>query len=137
MTSSPNAACPCGSGRKYKKCCRVLHHGEVAPSAEALMRSRYSAYALGLADHIMRSTHPDSPHHGTDAAGWRAELQRFCRITRFEGLSVESATTFGETARVRFHAKLLQRGRDASFTEESLFRRVQGRWLYVEAVGQA
>ena len=137
MVRSPNAACPCGSGRKYKKCCRVLHNGQAAPSAEALMRSRYSAYALGLADYVMGTTHADSPHRGTDPGRWRADLQQFCRLTRFEGLIVESASSCGQTARVRFRAALRQRDRDASFTEESLFRRVEGRRLYVEAVRHA
>ena len=40
--------CPCGSGQSYTTCCGPWHAGVPAPTAEALMRSRYSAYVLGL-----------------------------------------------------------------------------------------
>lgn len=40
--------CPCGSQIEYKSCCGVYHQGaRVAPTPEALMRSRYTAYSLG------------------------------------------------------------------------------------------
>jgi SEC-C motif-containing protein len=39
-------ACPCGSGRRLDDCCGHYHRGAAAPTAEALMRSRYSAYVL-------------------------------------------------------------------------------------------
>ncbi len=50
---SPNLPCPCGSGLKYKKCCQKYHKGALPSTALLLMKSRYSAYALGLADYIM------------------------------------------------------------------------------------
>ena len=50
--------CPCGSGRAYVACCGPLHDGEPAATAEALMRSRYSAYVLGHTDHVFRTWHP-------------------------------------------------------------------------------
>lgn len=55
-------ACPCGSGLPYKACCKVYHDGKELPeSAEALMRSRYSAYAKKLVKYIVDTTHPENP----------------------------------------------------------------------------
>ena len=39
--------CPCGLGEDYGSCCGRFHHGAAAPAAELLMRSRYSAFAVG------------------------------------------------------------------------------------------
>ncbi|HEX5804075.1 MAG TPA: YchJ family metal-binding protein, partial [Azospira sp.] len=51
-TATPTAPCPCGSDQPYARCCGRWHAGEPAPSAEALMRSRYAAYVLGLSDYL-------------------------------------------------------------------------------------
>ena len=50
--------CPCGTGKEYSHCCGIYHQGQPAPTAEALMRSRYSAYAIGHVDYIIRTTWP-------------------------------------------------------------------------------
>ena len=51
--------CPCGSGGSYGECCGPLHDNRVqAGTAEQLMRSRYSAYAMGRLDHVFRTWHP-------------------------------------------------------------------------------
>lgn len=92
------------------------------------MRSRFSAYALGLVDYVLHTTHPDGPHHGR--YGQREEVERFCAHTAFEGLEVLDAHQEGDRGEVRFHARLSQGGRDASFGEQSVFFRVDGRWLY-------
>src|SRR5689334_9579352 len=88
MKISPNDPCPCHSGLKYKKCCRPYHNGMPAPSPEALMRSRYSAYALNKPDYIMQTTHPEGPHWHENPAAWRVELEAFSLGTRFEGLQI-------------------------------------------------
>ena len=92
------------------------------------MRSRYSAYALGLVDYVLNTTHPDGPHHGR--YGQREEVQAFCRNTAFEGLKVLDASEDGDRGEVAFHATLSQNGADVSFGERSVFFRVNGRWLY-------
>ena len=53
--------CPCGNG-VYQACCQPFHlHTGLAPTAEALMRSRYSAFALGgLGDYLLQTWHPDT-----------------------------------------------------------------------------
>jgi SEC-C motif-containing protein len=52
--------CPCDSGLPYTQCCQPLHIGQAAPSALVLMRSRYSAYVLGLMQYLMQTWHPDT-----------------------------------------------------------------------------
>ena len=127
---SPNAPCPCGSGAKTKRCCGRYHRGAPAPTPEALMRSRYAAYALGDAAYIQRTTHPGGPHWEPDAAAWARSILVFCRSTDFEALEVRAASEDGERGEVTFRAQLVQGGRDASFVERSRFLRVEGRWLY-------
>src|SRR5207247_9631037 len=51
-------ACPCGLGDDYESCCGRLHAGAPAPTAESLMRSRYSAFAVGDAGYLLRTWHP-------------------------------------------------------------------------------
>ena len=51
--------CPCGSGRPYEECCETYIEGrETAPTAEALMRSRYAAHTLGKYDYLNETVHP-------------------------------------------------------------------------------
>lgn len=119
--------CPCGSGKPYAGCCRPYHTGKPAPTPEALMRSRYSAYALDKPDYIMHTTHPQSPHWQPDRTAWRADLSAFSTGVRFVGLRVLATTE----NTVTFRAILMQGTRDVSFTERSTFERVDGRWLYL------
>lgn len=135
MKLGPNAPCPCGSGLKHKRCCLPILKGGAAASPEALMRSRYTAFALGRADHILGTTHPDSPHHQRDPAVWRAEVAEFSAATRFEGLKILAASAEGDTGHVTFRATLSQGARDTSFTERSMFHKVGGRWLYHSGEG--
>src|SRR5688572_10372353 len=66
MTKKPgggaeSTACPCRSGRERSACCGPYLDGDrAAPTAEALMRSRYSAHVEGLVDYLRDTLHPDS-----------------------------------------------------------------------------
>lgn len=105
-------------------------------SAEKLMRSRFSAYAVGDADYIIDTTHPANPGYTTERASWKEDITRFCTLTQFVALEV-LATANGasdDEAFVEFRATLTQLGKDASFTERSKFVRENGRWLYVAGV---
>ena len=130
------ARCKCCSRRHYRRCCQPLHEGQGAPTAEALMRSRYCAYALGLADYILATTHPEGPQFQHDEVAWRAQVLAFCAGTRFQGLRVVPATASAassestEEAWVSFYASLNQSGVDASFGERSRFLKHLGRWCY-------
>ena len=126
MKLNPLEPCPCASGQLYKACCQPLHKGAAPPTPERLMRSRYSAYKLGLTDYIMSTTHPDGPHYQANRAQWKREIEAFCRTTQFVHLDVLSAV--GDS--VLFRATLFAGTRDVSFTEISLFRQHNGRWKY-------
>jgi SEC-C motif domain protein len=121
-TSKP---CPCDSGRNYAGCCAPLHAGEPAPSAEALMRSRYSAYVMRLSDYLLDSWHPTT----------RPESMAFDRAdtTRWLGLEVKGhAEIAADMASVEFVARWREGGHRAQRLHEiSRFERVKGRWLYV------
>ena len=133
-----NAACVCGSGRKARACCLPLHEGAAASSPEALMRSRYAAYATARVGYLVATTHPDSPHRGADTRTWAEELRAYCAALVCEGLTVHEAGEDADGGYVAFTARLRLDGRDVSFRERSRFRRVDGRWTYLDGeVGAA
>lgn len=121
-----NMNCPCHSGSSYETCCKPFHSGEPAPTPLALMRSRYSAYALNLADYIMETTDPDGPMFEKNRDAWRNHLLEFSENTTFTGLKIDDSAQ--DT--VTFTALLQSGNKDASFTEKSLFVNKNGRWLY-------
>ncbi len=130
MEISPHSPCPCTSGRPYAACCGPLHGGQPAADAEALMRSRYSAYVLKDAEYLLASWHPDTrpaPLSLHEAAGQR---------TQWLGLSVDLHRMTGEdTAEVRFVARYRVGGGSAvRMSEHSRFVREAGRWYYLDAV---
>lgn len=51
--------CYCHSGKPYSQCCQRYHQGEKAATPLALMRSRYSAFVLGLGEYLWKTHHPD------------------------------------------------------------------------------
>ncbi len=122
--------CPCHSQKLYRDCCERYHKGEPPENALALMRSRYAAYALGLVDYIIATTHPKNSHYLEDHTKWKEEILRFSQATHFEGLTIHEFVDDAQTAYVTFTAILKQKGNDASFTEKSRFEKVDGRWLY-------
>lgn len=130
MSEESPSSCPCGSGQPYKRCCRPLHRGQASPSAERLMRSRFSAYALGLGGYILKSTYPGGPMDREDVAAWRAEVADFCATTRFESLKILATAEEGEDALVHFRATLRRGDRLIPMEERSRFRRHRGRWAY-------
>lgn len=130
MSRKPADPCPCGLAADYTACCGRFHAGEAAPDAERLMRSRYSAYARGLADYLRQTWHPDTrPAELTldDAPGQR---------THWLGLTVHEHTITGaDSADVRFTARYRIGGGSAvKMTEHSRFQRIEGRWYYLDAV---
>ena len=129
MTTSANSPCPCGSGDKYKRCCQRLHLGELAQNALLLMKSRYSAYVVGDAEYIMKTTHPACEQFDAERTRWLRGIARFSRETQFLGLTIVNFTDGATSAYVTFRAQLQQNARDASFTEKSFFV-LEQRWLY-------
>jgi SEC-C motif domain protein len=120
--------CPCGSGRPYADCCGPIHRGtSTAATAEALMRSRYSAFALGDSDHLLRSW-----HSATRPA--RLRLDPGTRWTGLEILDTERGGVFDTTGTVTFRAHYREAGRPGTVQERSRFRHEDGRWVYLDAL---
>lgn len=117
--------CPCGSGRPYAACCGPLHGGQAAPTAETLMRSRYSAYVLGLEAYLLATWHPSTRPEELDLA---AEPP-----PKWLGLEIRRHTQADEShAVVEFVARYRVAGRGQRLHETSRFVREEGRWLYVD-----
>lgn len=126
LTIQPDDACPCGSGRTYRTCCGPAHAGTAADTAEALMRSRYSAYVLGLKDYLLATWHastraPDLNLATTPPTRWLGLQVRQHRLTGEHAAIVEFVARYrlGGGSAVRLH-------------ETSRFVREDGRWYYVD-----
>ncbi|MBM6399400.1 YchJ family protein [Phycicoccus sonneratiae] len=124
--------CPCGglpSGASLGECCAPVIEGErLAPTAEALMRSRYTAYALADGDHLHRTWHPRTRPAGVDPEPW-------VRWVGLEVLDVVDGEAGQDAGVVEFRARWVagegrtrQRG---EVHERSAFARRAGRWFYV------
>ena len=123
-------ACPCFSGALYSACCRPLHLGRAASNALALMRSRYSAYALGKVTYIIETTCKGQPAFEENISAWRAQIEAFCRSTKFVSLQVHDFSEQQNTAWVSFTAGLEQAGQPVSLAERSRFLRRKEKWYY-------
>lgn len=136
MAPAPDDAsrCPCGTGEVYGACCGPLHAGRrEAPTAEALMRSRFSAFAADDAAYLLRTWHPSTRP---------AELELDASILwqRLEILDAQGGP-FDDAARVRFAAHYRSRPGTPPEDrvrgvqrEDSGFLREGGRWFYVDGV---
>ena len=121
-------ACPCGSGRDYAACCGPLHAGAPAPDAEALMRSRYSAYVREDADYLLRSWHPSTR---PDALAFDEPRPAWLKLE-----VLWHRSTGPDSAEVEFVARYrIGGGRVVRMREHSRFLREDGRWYYLDAVG--
>lgn len=117
--------CPCGSGVGYATCCGPLvEDGVPARTAEALMRSRYTAFALGRDDHLWRTWHPRTrpAEVGSGDVAW-------------SGLRIVEVVDGGpqdDRGVVEFEAHFSDDDGPGVMRERSLFERRGGRWTYLE-----
>ena len=126
-----SADSPCGSGWAYSACCGPWHEGLLqgvhAPTPQALMRSRYSAYVLRLPDYLLATW------HGATAPG---ELEM--PPVKWLGLEVRHAAMEGDAGVVEFVARCRNAftGRAERMHELSRFVREPsgeaGRWYYID-----
>lgn len=119
--------CPCGSGRDYTACCGPIIRGkEKAPTAEALMRSRYSAYVKGEIDHIVSSCTQDDAMDRESTENW----SRKADWKGLEILRVEKGGPDDTEGVVEFAARYTMDGRKEEHRETANFIRKEGAWLY-------
>lgn len=123
--------CPCESKRTFDRCCEPFVLGrEFPPTAQALMRSRFTAYALGRADYLAKTT-ALVEREKLDVE----ELGRYCRAVKCISLKILQTEAGGpedETGVVVFFAKLLINGKRMLHREKSRFVREDGHWMYLD-----
>ena len=124
---APRCLCPCGAGRNYAACCARFHVGPLhlhAPTAEALMRSRYSAHVLELGGYLLDTWH---------ASTRPADVPTFDPALRWLGLEVRRHAMLADgSAVVEFVARSKLAGRAQRLHESSRFVMEAGRWFYVD-----
>ncbi len=122
MGAMTSRTCPCGLPATYDACCGRFHTGRAAaPTAESLMRSRYSAFVTGDAGYLLRTWHPRTRPE-------RLDLDPRMRWTGLEILDTAGGSAFHTTGTVEFRASY----RGGALRERSRFERVDGAWVYVD-----
>jgi SEC-C motif domain protein len=120
--------CPCGTGLSYAECCGRLHDGTVsAATAEQLMRSRYSAFAVGDPAYLLATWHPSTRPRTLD-------LDPDLRWTGLDVLATTGGSLLAAEGTVEFRASYRAGGRDGAQHENSRFVRDGGRWHYLDGV---
>lgn len=119
--------CPCGTGLPYAECCGPLHAGGRAVTAEALMRSRFSAFATGDVAYLTRTWHPRTRPRDLD-------LDPDLRWYRLDVLRTERGGLLDDDGVVEFRAHYRSPEGRGTLHEVSRFVRERGAWLYVDGV---
>ena len=119
-------SCPCESGLHYKNCCQpYLEQIKDAPTAEALMRSRYTAFVLKNEAYLRYSWHPDycpADIHVNEKTKWL-------------GLKIKKTNAGGKgdsSGEVEFIARSRLNGKASRLHETSRFTRLDSRWVYLD-----
>ncbi|MCV9387177.1 YchJ family protein [Reichenbachiella ulvae] len=123
--------CPCCSGKSYEECCESVIAEQSAPTALALMRSRYSAYTCVDGEYLMATTHSRtrSKYNKEDLENWGRENQ----WTQLEIVSVEHGRINDDRGIVEFKAYFEDvKGQKHIHHERSNFIKENGKWYYVD-----
>ena len=126
-------ACPCGSSLDFEKCCGPYLRGDKnPPTAESLMRSRYTAFHEGELDYIY-NTHHKSTRGELDMEGiktWALESDWL----GLEILSTEKGLEKDSEGKVEFSCLFNFQGKNQSHHELSSFIKEDGKWYFVDGV---
>jgi len=125
MSSVKNPLCPCGSKENYESCCEIYHKGATAPTAEKLMRSRYSAFAKEEINYLVQTHHPE-----TRPEGLFEELSEYAQNAQFLELKIVSS----DDTTVNFIAVIMHHGEVFEQRENSLFENLNKRLYYKSAL---
>ncbi|GAB3960218.1 YchJ family metal-binding protein [Actinoallomurus acanthiterrae] len=123
--TDPGARCFCGLPAPYDDCCGRFHRGDMKPpTAERLMRSRFSAFCVGDESYLLRTWHPSTrpPHIDFDES---------LRWQRLEVLRTAGGSYLDTDGTVHFRAHYIQRNRPGLMEEHSRFVLEDGAWSYV------
>lgn len=120
-------ACPCGSEHHLDACCGQFHRGAAAPTAQALMRSRFTAYVLGNWEYLLQTWHPDFRPVAIN-------LDPDQVWTRLRILETHQGGSQDHVGTVHFRAHYRVGNERDVQEEKSNFVRVGDRWLYTDGV---
>lgn len=124
-----DSECPCQSGLLFQQCCKPFldtSSSRLPATAEQLMRSRYCAYVLADVDYLLKTWHPD---HRPD----RHHLN--ISDNHWIGLKIKSSQSGqanDSSGTVHFIARFKVNGKAQKLEENSLFKKMNGRWLYIK-----
>ncbi|MFP4681969.1 MAG: YchJ family protein [Chitinispirillaceae bacterium] len=123
--------CPCGSGRTYEECCEpVVMSVRPAATAEELMRGRYAAYANGVVDFVLSSTHPDRRKECDERA-----IKSWSKNSEWHGLEIVSTEKGGaddNEGNVEFIAHFTEDRMKKTLHETGTFQKIEGNWYYLD-----
>ena len=129
MARKKQILCPCDSGLDFDACCGLFIGTDAWPgTAEQLMRSRYSAYALKEKDYLVATWHPDTCPDELDLYE-----NVHVKWVRLKVLNTEAGDEQDQTGIVEFTATMKANGRAEKMTERSEFIKQNGRWYYLKA----
>ncbi|MCX5394242.1 YchJ family protein [Streptomyces sp. NBC_00094] len=122
-----DSPCPCGLAASYGVCCGRFHSGTAgtAPTAELLMRSRYSAFVVRDEAYLLHTWAPETRPGEVD----------FDPALRWTGLEIQGTTdgtAFHQHGTVTFTASYVHEGEPGAMSERSRFARHEGAWVYVD-----
>ena len=131
MTNDKAKACPCGSGKLYSECCAPCHDGsKPAVTAEQLMRSRYSAFALGNTAYLVETVPVEQ-----QVPGLEEDIRTSMIGVNWLSLKIVCTEKGGErdkTGFVEFIATYFESGVMGTLHEKSRFRKIKNLWFYVD-----
>lgn len=124
--------CPCGSTQPYETCCEPFHRGTPAPTAEKLMRARYSAFDKGEMDFLYQTLseesrtdyNPDETREWAENSAWQ----------KLEIVKTDAGLENDETGTVEFRAYFKLQGQKQMHHEISRFVKKDGNWFYVDGI---
>jgi SEC-C motif-containing protein len=123
--------CPCTSGKPFELCCQPILEGKTkAPTAEALMRARYTAYAVCNVDFIINSNEPDSRDDLSPEA-----IEQWAKESDWKSLEIIKTVkgkAADKTGTVEFKAHYMQKRARFTHHELATFKKVDGEWLFFE-----
>ncbi|WDF46910.1 YchJ family protein [Chryseobacterium sp. KACC 21268] len=120
--------CPCCSGKPYEDCCQPYHTKEkFPPTAEALMRSRFSAFAIPNGEYLWETTSP-----GKRKFHNKKSLQEWGEINKWTRLKIVDTPSMNKVEFKAFYTD--EDGNPQVHHELSTFKTIQNRWYYVSGV---
>lgn len=134
MPRDEEMVCPCGAAATYEDCCGRFHRGEAeAPTPEALMRSRFSAFVRGEVRYLYRTLHADHDERRLPEAAVIEHLRQGLSRLKYRELHIlDTRDADGEgVAQVLFHVVVYEKGKNRSFVELSSFAHDGEGWRYL------